>query len=123
MASGQLFLTAFSGYVILRKSLVVHTGKPGDTDCMKIVGYIFIIVDRSIFALSTTFYYLISTKTKKKKKWAIVNELVFRNNRELGPIQAQGLTLEESDIPPTTHSLGSMYFSFLKHKLEAVLTS
>lgn len=75
LASGQLFLTAFSGYVISRKSLVVHTGKPGDTDCMKIVGYIFIIVDRSIFALSTTFYYLISTKTKKKKNGPLLMSL------------------------------------------------
>lgn len=65
LASGQLFLTAFSGYVISRKSLAVHTGKPGDTDCMKTAGYIFIILDRSILDLSATFYYLISTKSKK----------------------------------------------------------
>lgn len=52
LASGQLFLTAFSGYVISRKSLVVHTREPGDTDCLKTAGYIFIIVDRSLFALN-----------------------------------------------------------------------
>lgn len=68
---------------------------------MKTVGYIFIIVDRSIFALSTTFYYLISTKSKKNEPFLM--SVVFRNKRDLSPIQAQSLTLEESDIllPPT----------------------
>lgn len=51
--------------------------------------------------------------------------VVFRNNRDLSPIQAQSLTLEESNIPLPhhTHSLYSMNFSFLKHKLAAVFTS
>lgn len=98
-ASSQLFLTAFSGYAISRKSPVFHTGKPGDTNCMKTVGYIFIIVDRPIFSLSTTFCYSMSTKSKKKYGPFLMS-VVFRNNRDLSSTQAQSLTLGESNTPP-----------------------